>query len=108
MSNDKKKLNLSNTTKSYIFLLIFKVDLKHIDEIPGSDNVAVGIDLSEFLLSVEWDLLAVPATRNEEYYPCCTEPYAGSDSDIIVILFISLGKKILKTILTLQTLHLAS
>lgn len=54
-----------------------KVDLKHIDEIPGSDKVAVGIDLSEFLLSVEWDLLAVPATRNEEYYPCCTEPYAG-------------------------------
>lgn len=54
-----------------------KVDLKHIDGVPGSDNVAVGIDLSDFLLSVEWDLLAVPATKNEEYYPCCSEPYAG-------------------------------
>ncbi|KAJ8985056.1 hypothetical protein NQ317_019739 [Molorchus minor] len=36
-----------------------QVDLKHMDQLP-----------------VEWDILAVPATRNEEYYPCCTEPYS--------------------------------
>lgn len=37
----------------------------------------IGIDLSEFYLSVEWDLLEIPAGRNEEYYPCCSEPFAG-------------------------------
>lgn len=38
--------------------------------------VLIGIDLSEFYLSVEWDILEVPAGRNEEYYPCCSEPFA--------------------------------
>ncbi|KOB77381.1 Nicotinic acetylcholine receptor alpha-3 subunit [Operophtera brumata] len=46
---------------------------------PGSSLVHVGIDLSEFYLSVEWDILEVPATRNEEYYPCCTEPFSGNN-----------------------------
>ncbi|XP_044258294.1 acetylcholine receptor subunit beta-like 2 isoform X2 [Tribolium madens] len=54
----------------------FQVDLKHMEQVPGSNIVNVGIDLSEFYLSVEWDILAVPATRNEEYYPCCSEPYS--------------------------------
>nr|WUR05317.1 nicotinic acetylcholine receptor alpha 8 subunit [Orius laevigatus] len=53
-----------------------QVDLKHMDQKPGSNFVDVGIDLTEFYLSVEWDILAVPATRNEEYYPCCAEPYS--------------------------------
>lgn len=47
------------------------------DQVSGSNIVKVGIDLSEFYLSVEWDILAVPATRNEEYDPCCTVPYSG-------------------------------
>lgn len=47
------------------------------DQDAGSNIVKVGIDLSEFYLSVEWDILDVPATRNEEYDPCCTEPYSG-------------------------------
>lgn len=47
------------------------------DQKSGSNIVKVGIDLSEFYLSVEWDILAVPASRNEEYYPCCSEPYSG-------------------------------
>ncbi|KAJ9573615.1 hypothetical protein L9F63_009009, partial [Diploptera punctata] len=54
------------------------VDLKHMDQQPGSNLVNVGIDLSEFYLSVEWDILEVPARRNEEYYPCCAEPYSGT------------------------------
>ena len=37
----------------------------------------IGIDLTDFYLSVEWDILEVPAGRNEEYYPCCSEPFAG-------------------------------
>ncbi|KAJ8965042.1 hypothetical protein NQ314_004440 [Rhamnusium bicolor] len=57
-----------------------QVDLKHMDQESGSNIVKVGIDLSEFYLSVEWDILAVPATRNEEYYPCCDEPYSGKNS----------------------------
>lgn len=46
----------------------------------GSNLVEVGIDLSDFYLSVEWDILEVPAARNEEYYPCCVEPYSGKYS----------------------------
>lgn len=37
----------------------------------------IGIDLSEFYLSVEWDILEVPATKNEEYYPDTLEPFSG-------------------------------
>uniref|UniRef100_A0AAU6PBV4 Nicotinic acetylcholine receptor alpha8 n=1 Tax=Protohermes xanthodes TaxID=1452977 RepID=A0AAU6PBV4_9NEOP len=53
-----------------------QVDLKHMQQVPGSNIVKIGIDLSEFYLSVEWDILEVPASRNEEYYPCCAEPYS--------------------------------
>ena len=34
----------------------------------GNNVVAMGIDLSEFYLSVEWDILDVPATKNVENY----------------------------------------
>lgn len=44
---------------------------------PGSNLVQVGIDLTEFYLSVEWDILEVPATKNEEYYPDTLEPFSG-------------------------------
>ncbi|XP_022179628.1 acetylcholine receptor subunit alpha-like isoform X2 [Myzus persicae] len=53
----------------------FKVDLRHMDEKVGSNIVDVGVDLSEFYMSVEWDILEVPAVRNEKIYPCCDEPY---------------------------------
>lgn len=53
-----------------------QVDLQHMDQLPGSNVVHIGINLKEYYLSVEWDILAVPAQRNEEYYPCCPEqPY---------------------------------
>ena len=35
----------------------------------------IGVDLSEFYMSVEWDILAVPAIRNVKFYTCCEEPY---------------------------------
>ncbi|XP_076388124.1 nicotinic acetylcholine receptor alpha3 subunit isoform X4 [Megachile rotundata] len=41
----------------------FQVDLRHIDEIRGSNVVDIGVDLSEFYTSVEWDILEVPAVR---------------------------------------------
>ncbi|EDS29177.1 acetylcholine receptor protein alpha 1, 2, 3, 4 invertebrate [Culex quinquefasciatus] len=53
-----------------------QVELRHLDQVPGSNLVQIGIDLSEFYLSVEWDILEVPASRNEEYYPCCPEPFS--------------------------------
>ncbi|KAH8247183.1 hypothetical protein KR032_003981, partial [Drosophila birchii] len=51
------------------------VDLRHMDEQLGSNVVDVGVDLSEFYMSVEWDILEVPAVRNEKFYTCCDEPY---------------------------------
>lgn len=41
----------------------FQVDLRHMDEQQGSNVVDVGVDLSEFYMSVEWDILEVPAVR---------------------------------------------
>ena len=48
----------------FIFFL-FQVDLRHIDEDKGSPTVKLGVDLSEFYVSVEWDILDVPAIRLE-------------------------------------------
>lgn len=42
---------------------------------PNSDTVDYGMDLQDFYLSVEWDVMKVPAVRHEEYYSCCEEPY---------------------------------
>ncbi|ROT79607.1 nicotinic acetylcholine receptor alpha 2 subunit [Penaeus vannamei] len=53
----------------------YQIDLKHLDQRQGADHVEVGIDLREYYPSVEWDIMRVPAVRNEKYYPCCQEPY---------------------------------
>jgi len=52
-----------------------QVDLRHQREVNGSDKVDYGIDLSEFYLSVEWDVMAVPAVRHFLMYACCPNPY---------------------------------
>jgi len=52
-----------------------KVDLRHQEEEQNSDVVHIGVDLSEYYMSVEWDILAVPARRNVKLYTCCDEPY---------------------------------
>lgn len=46
-----------------LILLVIQVDLRHIDELNGTNIVEVGVDLSEFYTSVEWDILEVPAVR---------------------------------------------
>ncbi|OQR70870.1 acetylcholine receptor subunit alpha 1-like [Tropilaelaps mercedesae] len=53
----------------------FMVDLKHIRDVHSVDLVPLGIDLTEFYLSVEWDIMSVPAKRTEKFYACCEEPY---------------------------------
>lgn len=45
------------------FLFAIKVDLRHMDEQQDNNIVDVGVDLSEFYMSVEWDILEVPAVR---------------------------------------------
>lgn len=46
-------------------------------QVPGSNVVNIGVDLKEFYPSVEWDILEIPAGRNEEYYPEYSEPFSG-------------------------------
>ncbi|KFM77607.1 Acetylcholine receptor subunit alpha-like 1, partial [Stegodyphus mimosarum] len=53
----------------------YTVDLKHKYQTADSNKIPMGIDLSEFYLSVEWDIMAVPAVRTEKFYSCCEEPY---------------------------------
>ena len=57
------------------FSYFFQVDLRHIDEENNRAEVEIGVDLTEFYMSVEWDILEVPAIRNVKYYTCCDEPY---------------------------------
>ncbi|XP_037078517.1 acetylcholine receptor subunit alpha-like isoform X2 [Pollicipes pollicipes] len=52
-----------------------QVDLRHVEETPPDPKVKIGVDLSDFYLSVEWDILDVPAIRHEKFYTCCNEPY---------------------------------
>lgn len=53
----------------------FQVDLRHLQQSEDSDKIDVGIDLQDYYISVEWDIMKVPAVRNEKYYSCCEEPY---------------------------------
>ncbi|TMW48669.1 hypothetical protein DOY81_006258 [Sarcophaga bullata] len=53
----------------------YMVDLRHLKQTPDSDNIEVGIDLQDYYISVEWDIMRVPAVRNEKFYSCCEEPY---------------------------------
>lgn len=55
--------------------IFFQVDLRHLQQTPDSDKIDVGIDLQDYYISVEWDIMKVPAERNEKYYSCCEEPY---------------------------------
>lgn len=45
------------------------------------------MDLSEYYLNVEWDILSVPAERHVKTYPCCPEPYPGISRCILFIFY---------------------
>ncbi|KYQ53406.1 Acetylcholine receptor subunit alpha-like 1 [Trachymyrmex zeteki] len=53
----------------------YTVDLQHLLQTEDSNKIEVGIDLTDYYISVEWDILKVPAVRNEAFYMCCEEPY---------------------------------
>ncbi|GAB6031196.1 hypothetical protein CHUAL_009016 [Chamberlinius hualienensis] len=62
----------------------YMVDLKHLDEIVNSKNIDIGIDLTKFSMSVEWDVMSVPAIRNEKFYSCCDTPYPDITFNIVL------------------------
>merc|ERR1719361_3418347 len=51
------------------------LDLRHMNQLPTNDSIGIAMDLRDFYISTEWDVMEVPAQRNEKYYPCCEEPY---------------------------------
>ncbi|XP_027203315.2 acetylcholine receptor subunit alpha-like 1 [Dermatophagoides pteronyssinus] len=53
----------------------YTIDLRHIHEKNDEPVVEMGMDLSGFYLSVEWDIMAVPARRKVIFYSCCDTPY---------------------------------
>ncbi|XP_033199279.1 nicotinic acetylcholine receptor alpha1 [Bombus vancouverensis nearcticus] len=53
----------------------YTVDLRHLAQTEDSNQIEVGIDLTDYYISVEWDIIKVPAERNEAFYICCEEPY---------------------------------
>lgn len=52
-----------------------QVDLRHLEQGEDSNTIDLGIDLTDYYISVEWDIIKVPAVRNEKFYICCEEPY---------------------------------
>lgn len=59
----------------HLFLSSAQIDLRHLLQSPDSDVIDIGIDLQDYYISVEWEILKVPAVRNEKFYSCCEEPY---------------------------------
>lgn len=66
------------------FFRNLQVDLKHKHQTEEEPEIPMGIDLSEFYLSVEWDIMAVPARRKERFYSCCEEPYPDITYNITI------------------------
>ncbi|XP_057331701.1 acetylcholine receptor subunit alpha-like 1 [Microplitis mediator] len=67
----------------------YTVDLRHLSQTEDSNEIDVGIDLADYYISVEWDILKVLAKRNEKFYSCCEEPYPD------IIFYITLRRKTL-------------
>ena len=65
---------MASTTRT-LKCLPAQVDLRHMCEIEGSNTVDLGIDLSEFYMSVEWDILEVPAVRYVPVHASFQEMY---------------------------------
>lgn len=53
----------------------YTIDLRHKNEKDDEPVIPMGMDLSAFYLSVEWDIMAVPAKRKAIFYNCCIEPF---------------------------------
>ena len=65
----------------------YSVDIQHKDLNDTSTplkKIDVGIELSDYYKSTEWDLLAVPAQKYEKFYPCCSEPFPDIKFNITI------------------------
>ncbi|XP_046430728.1 LOW QUALITY PROTEIN: nicotinic acetylcholine receptor alpha1 [Neodiprion pinetum] len=67
----------------------YTVDLRHLQQSEDSNDIDLGIDLTDYYISVEWDIIKVPAVRNEKFYICCEEPYPD------IMFYITLRRKTL-------------
>lgn len=78
-------MEITNHALSNSLKLNTQIDLRHINQpdvnstalANSSNQIDIGIDLSDFLLNVEWDVMAVPATRRERSYECCSGAFQG-------------------------------
>ncbi|CAD5116496.1 DgyrCDS5376 [Dimorphilus gyrociliatus] len=61
-----------------------QVDLDHLSVPEPVERIEEGIDLQDFYRSVEWDILTVPAKKNEKKYPCCAEIYPDITFNITI------------------------
>jgi len=43
--------------------------------VTDEEHIPIGMDLSSYYNSVEWDLMEVTAQKHNSHYPCCEEPY---------------------------------
>lgn len=77
-----------------MFCLI-QVDLRHIDETRGTNVVELGVDLSEFYTSVEWDILEVPAVRCIHYTVTMAFGFGINVFVIDLLLFVEQKRKVL-------------
>ena len=70
-----------------IHIYHLQIDLRHIDQKGENNHIELGMDLQEYYISTEWDVMRANAIRNEKFYPCCAEPfqdihfYLGSGGD---------------------------
>ncbi|TRY66949.1 hypothetical protein TCAL_04353 [Tigriopus californicus] len=65
----------NNQVISFVDIDSAEVDLRHINQKKGTNTIPLGMDLQEYYISTEWDLMQAWAVRHEKYYPCCEEPY---------------------------------
>ena len=54
-----------------------KVDLDFFDNL-------VEVDITDYMPSNEWRLLAHPAKKNIKFYPCCSEPYIDLTFTVVI------------------------
>ena len=54
-----------------------KVDLGFFDDLDE-------VDITDYMPSNEWRLLAHPAEKHVKYYPCCTEPYIDLTFTVVI------------------------
>jgi len=61
-----------------------QVFLRHIDQSDDSPIVELGLDLSEYYINGEWDLMSCVAEWHSQYYPCCPDPYLDITISIVI------------------------